>query len=282
MVRPVEHTIEHLARNTSHVLLDNGVMSRAYNYRDLYDKIEVRKDFCKYLSPKRNVDQLDLDLLNPQFKHSSDLSFLIHCLDNITMVDSTLGEYSRFVSHLIHMKRDFRRNLKRLKRKLNGDTKQKAKTFFSICDEYNSIYDCLSRRVLSTSFSEDSSFNVIKKHMEEKKLHLPRGRKFRKKNGRTDISEADLGLVATAYDLALEFGEGVVIISTDMDVINLVYNFGADYNLGRINGELNSQNLKQRVSVYYPSAEGWMENLNCMFKANSEGLTYGALRGPFY
>ena len=282
MRRDIEHTIEHLARNTSHVLLDNGVINRDYDLKDIVDADPIRRDFCRYVGNIKNVDQFDLDRLKPQLQHSTDLNFLIHSLDNVSMVDSTLQEFGRYLNHLLYMRKVFRNKIKRSNKKLKGDSRKKANMFFDICDEYNRIYDCLSRRIVSTSFSDESSFVKIRKHMEENKLHLPRGVKFRKRNGRTNISEADLNLVAQSYHLALKEGNGVVVISSDMDVINLIYNFGADYNLGRINGELNGGHLQQRVSVFYPGIKDWTGYFNCLFKANSEGLTYDSIRGPWY
>ena len=281
MEKVTEHTIEHLAKNTSHVLVDNGVMTLDCDYKKVAGEGKIRFDFSYYLGRIRDVQEFDLERLKSQLQHSSDLSFLIHSLDNITMVDSTLEEHSIFVNHLFNNKKRFRQIKKRSKEKLKRSVKQKTNLFVEICDTYMGIYDCLSWRTIP-SLSDESSFVKIRKYMEERRLHIPRGRKFVKNSGRTHVSKADLDIVAQSYNLALESGNGVVVISNDMDVINLVYNFGADYNHRRSQIDLNGQSLQQRVSVYYPANEGWVGNLNCKFKANSDGLTNGALRGPWF
>ena len=44
MEKVTEHTIEHLAKNTSHVLLDNGVMTLDCDYKKVAGEGKIRFD----------------------------------------------------------------------------------------------------------------------------------------------------------------------------------------------------------------------------------------------
>ncbi|MBT3324227.1 hypothetical protein HN840_01250 [archaeon] len=273
-----EFTLDHLAKEASFVLLDNSVFSEDLNVTDDRYIEDSWQSFSRYIYDVRNVASLDLDRLNLQLSHVEKMWDLIKNFENVKSLDSVVNEYSDYIHHLFVGKYKFSKNKGRSKSDIN-----KFRIYEDICLKHGKVLKSLeSQQLLSTVLRPSVPLAQIRKYMEKEKLHQSRNRYFIKSYRKNGVSEVDLNLAAKTYNLALYPGKGVVVLSGDKDIINLIYNFGVDFQSGKINGGLQSYRLLQRVSVFSPAERGWRENLNCRFQANSDGKVYTHREGPWF
>lgn len=268
-----------LANNVSKVLVDTGIFNWDLIFKDLSEDKYNWRSFSRYIYEIKETSDLSLERLNTQLNHTILIHHFVRNNENIRVTNSIRREYAKLIKHQSHLETFLRRkNNKGLKK----DERKLVETYFGICEMHRRIYDLLDDKTLSFLNLDPSFVEVrIMDYMKERNLHRPRGKLFVKNNGSNGICDSDLELAARAYGFALSQGNGVVVFTTDMDIINLIYNFGQDYMAARRNGE-NLLDLKQRVSVYFPSYYGWQNELKCKFKANSEGKNYNSLVGPWY
>ena len=231
--------LEDLAGISDQVILDNCVQDYArrdntrWRYRDDNGREIVyphpHDGLGEAIGKAQTFGELRTPLLRGELRYARNLQKIITANPNIWAPKLCWGEYGRFVRHLENV-------FKHVKERSSRKSGRKEADFRSLIDTHKAI-----RSALRKKGKPHESEVSIRKYLIENGLHRPRNSRTQKvRNPIADeTSESDAQLVATALAYSVHSSpdpaynrEQISIISYDLDIPNLLENFGISFNHG--------------------------------------------------
>jgi hypothetical protein len=231
--------LEDLAEISDQVILDNCVQDYArrdntrWRYRDDSGREIVyphpHDGLGEAIGKAQTFGELRAPLLRGELKYARNLQKIIAANPNIWAPKLCWGEYGRFVRHLENV-------FKYIKERSSRKSGRKEADFRCLINTHKSI-----RGALRKKGKLPDSEGEIRRFLIENSLHRPRNCRTQKVRNPIAIeaSESDAQLVSTALAYSVHSTSEqnynprqISIISYDLDIPNLLENFGITFNHG--------------------------------------------------
>lgn len=263
-------TLENLAKNCTAVFMDNCVMNLDQNYdlrrgngeHDSNNRHQIKTDpsILTRIGAAKYFSEVKQSNLNSHASQTKRLQQIILKYKTIVTCPEIITEYTDFINALDCSLSYFKRksNTKRA-----GKKEEKLK---EIIDLHQTIYKAYRKR--NRGRPQDYCSNILQK----RRMHISHDDLFVKNYRHSnETSEGDAGLVGNALTTAFESPGEVAIVSRDLDVVNLLRSFAKHYDLGNLDSDLRGRKIKGSTTVYFPSKDSWVPNLNLEFVCDSKG-----------
>lgn len=204
---PLTATLRELDNHFERVYIDDNIFSISCKPRKMPWGFVC--PFSEHLGKAQRYHDVNLRILRQQEHSSRILSELIQEIDLYT-TEEIVVEYEYLISHISHQ-------LKWLRNNSNGRKGKKQKSLEQIFENHKIIRDQLKVEPCCEEYA-----SLLK----SRRLHLPRVLELTKitQQVKEECSDGDASLVSAA----LSFGGRVAIATHDMDISNLVFNYGQD------------------------------------------------------
>ena len=264
-------TLDVLAKDMSRIYLDNSVLSRDYGA-----PMQSYLDYLRHGMEQKSPDDFgtsnrwgssngwgfpDGSRLQQQHDHTKSFLETIEVYENIVTSPKIISEYDQY----IYLLQDATHNPK----SHPHSSYDEFVLLEEIIEFHQSIYQLLRQRLTPYTPLEKIDFP---KFLRESTLHRPYEGKFQKRMTAVTArpSFADAELVGRAIDFSYQSAlkkqpSKVAIIAADLDIVNLVRNFGTTMEGAACRG------LGASVVVYFPSND-WQNNMGVNFQSDSTGF----------
>ncbi len=203
---PLSITLNELVNHFERVYIDGNILSGHKPNRMPWGSV---CDFSKHLGQAQRFHDVNIRILRQQEQYSRRLSEILQeiCLYS---TEEILAEYNCLINHIANQLKWLRDNSSRRR----GEKQESLEHIL----EY--------QRVIRNRLKIEQGCDGYASMLKTKRLHLPRVSELTKRTMHVEeeCSDADASLVSAA----IAFGRRVAILSQDLDVSNLVFNFGQD------------------------------------------------------
>ncbi len=233
---------------------DNSVLTVDINRKEVLTSCGGSRDHIIHSVVLRfgaalNFREVKYRPLVRQAVHAARLYYFIAEHTKIRSVPRVVAEYARSIN-AFENSRDFLVSHSSTRKR---GSKQEA---LEEAIRYHQLtYELLSERSTVSKISQR-----IAAAMREQRMHLPREGGYVKRRGKTkeEASIGDTELAAEALAHAVQNPENVAVITGDLDLANLIRNFGALLSRNSLPLPLCDLSLQGNVDVYFPSNECWV------------------------